>query len=110
MVKIMTRLQKQCNAYKNVDRLADWVLFAVSRYINTGRATRQFELQFVRLKESDLLEMIKYCLNRDKSDDGIIKSVKRFVRIYVNGIRKCQTGCLTPKESYIAMMTRRAAR
>lgn len=73
-------LQRQCSIYKSTDCLADWVLFAVSRYINTGRATRQFELQFVTMSNDDLMKAIKYCLNYDKSDDGIIKGFNKFVR------------------------------
>ena len=72
-------LQRQCNVYKSTDCLADWVLFAVSRYINTGRATRQFELRFVAMSNDDLMEAIKYCLNYDKSDDSIIKSFNKFM-------------------------------
>lgn len=73
-------LQKVCNVYKATDCLADWVLFAVTRYINTGRATRQYEKDFCSLSKNQLLEMVKYCLNHDKSDDGIIKNTKKFFR------------------------------
>ena len=68
-----------CSRYKETDSLADWVLFAVSRYINTGRATRQFEYDFVHYPVDKLETLIKICLNGDKSDDGIIKKVKRII-------------------------------
>lgn len=73
-------LQKACNRYKAVDPLADWVLFAVSRYISTGRATRKFEEDFVNYPTDKLEEVIRKCLNGDKSDDGILKTFKRVVK------------------------------
>lgn len=73
-------LQKQCNRYRSTDCLAEWVLFAVTRYINTGRATRQFEKDFIKLLPEQLREMIVYCLNRDKSDEAIIKSCKAYMK------------------------------
>lgn len=72
-------LQKVCNRYKETDCLADFVLFAVSRYISTGRATRKFEYDFVNYPNEKLLELVKTCLNGDGSDDGIIKTVKRII-------------------------------
>ena len=72
-------LQKACNRYKDIDPLADWVLFAVSRHISTGRATRQFEIDFVNFPINKMEMLIKKCLNGDKSDDGIIKTVKRII-------------------------------
>lgn len=72
-------LQKACNRYKETDRLADFVLFAVNRYITTGRATRQFEHDFVNFPNDRLEELIGRCLNGDRSDDGIIKTVKRII-------------------------------
>ncbi len=72
-------LHKACNRYKVTDPLADWVLFAVSRYISTGRATRQFEYNFVHYPVDKLETLIKKCLNGDKSDNGIIKTVKKII-------------------------------
>lgn len=69
-------LQKVCTRYSNCDPLANWVLFAVDRYISTGRATREFEKRFINYPNDDLLSLVKKCLNGDKSDDGIIKTVK----------------------------------
>ena len=70
-------LQKACNRYKETDCLADWVLFAISRHISTGRATRQFEYDFVNYPNDKLEILIKKCLNGDRSNDGIIKTVKK---------------------------------
>ena len=72
-------LQKACNRYKEIDPLADWVLFAVNRHISTGRATRQFEVDFVNYPTDKLESLIKKCLNGDKSNDGIMKTVKRII-------------------------------
>lgn len=52
-------LQKACNRYKEIDPLADWVLFAINRYISTGRATRQFEYDFVNYPTDKLETLIK---------------------------------------------------
>lgn len=72
-------LQKACNRYKKHDCLADWVLFAISRYIITGRATRQFESDFINYPNDKLKSLVKKCLNGDRSDDGIIKTAKRIL-------------------------------
>lgn len=72
-------LQKACNRYKQTDCLADWVLFAISRHITTGRATRQFESDFVNYPNNKLESLIKKCLNGDRSNDGIMKTVKRII-------------------------------
>ena len=72
-------LQKACNRYKEIDPLADWVLFAINRHISTGRATRQFEVDFVNYPKDKLESLIKKCLNGDRSQDGIIKTVKRII-------------------------------
>lgn len=66
-------LQKVCNSYKNIDYLADWVLFAITRQINTGRATRQFEKDFCSLSREQLLCMVKYCLNHVKVMTKLLK-------------------------------------
>lgn len=72
-------LQKVCNRYHHTDNCALWVLYAVNRYIATGRATRQFEKDFVKYPNDMLLDAVKTCLNGDKSDDGIIKTFKRLI-------------------------------
>lgn len=72
-------LQKACSRYKETDPLADWVLFAVTRYINTGRATKQFEMDFVHYPIDKLGILIKKCLAGDRSDDGIIKTFRRLI-------------------------------
>lgn len=52
-------LQKMCNKYKETDCLADFVLFAVSRWIITGRATRQFEMDFINYPVEKFEGLIK---------------------------------------------------
>lgn len=70
-------LQKACNRYAAVDPLAPWVLNAVTRYIVTDRATKQFLNDFCAYPVKDLENLIRKSLNGDRSDDGILKSVKR---------------------------------
>ena len=72
-------LQKACNIYAAVDPLAPWVLNAVTRYLVTDRATKQLLHDFCAYPVADLEELIKKALNGDKSDDGILKSVKRSI-------------------------------
>lgn len=73
-------LQKATNRYKHIDPLADWVLFALSRYINSGKSTREFEKEFVKYNPIYFPKLIKKCLNGDKSDDGIIKTCKKILK------------------------------
>ena len=69
-------LQKAYNRYCEIDKLANFVLFALSKYIFTGRATRQFEKTFLEYPNEKFEYLIKKCLNSDRSDDGIIKTCK----------------------------------
>lgn len=73
------KLQIACNRYKHIDQLADWVLYALYKYISTGRAPRQFEYNFVNYPDDKLEYLIKRCLNGDRSNDGIVKTVKRII-------------------------------
>lgn len=70
-------LQKATNRYLATDPLADWVLFALTRYINSGKATRAFEIAFIKYPNENLTDLIKKCLNKDKSDEGIIRACKK---------------------------------
>lgn len=70
-------LQKAANSYKSIDPLADWVLFALSKYIYSEKSSRAFEKAFAEYNPADFPNLIKRCLNGDKSDDGIIKTCKR---------------------------------
>jgi len=71
-------LQKACRRHS--DPLADWVLFAISRHINTGRATPAFIRGFIAVSEKDFPDMITRCLNGDRSDNGIMKTAKKYIR------------------------------
>lgn len=72
-------LQIACNRYKEIDCLADWVLFAIDRHIMTNRSTKQFEYDFVSYPSNKLEYLIRQCLNGDRSHDGIIKTVKKII-------------------------------
>ena len=74
------QLQQACNRYKETDPLADLVLFSVSRHFTTDRATAAFTRAFIDFPEERFTELIKACLNGDKSDNGIMKTVKRIIR------------------------------
>ena len=73
-------LQMACNRLKSEAHLADWVLFAVTRHIRTGRASRAFERAFVEFPEDRFPEFIRKCLSGDNSDDGIIKKARHLLR------------------------------
>ena len=73
------QLQMACNRYKSTDPLADWVLYAVGRYFDTGRATRSFAESFVKYDAGKFTDLIRACLNGDRSDDGILRTVKKIV-------------------------------
>lgn len=72
-------LQMACR--RSDDPLADWVLFAATRHIATGRATRAFLQAFDRYPKEDWPEMIKACLRGDRSDNGIIKTMRAKLRV-----------------------------
>lgn len=66
------------NLYKN--KFSNYVLFALSHYINTGRASVAFLKRFIALQKGDLLEMVNACLKGKATDDDIIKVAKKFVQ------------------------------
>lgn len=67
-----------CNDMKAKNPCSMWVLFAVSRHINTGRASRNFEKRFVSLSSDDMVAMVRDILKGGRlSDDDIIKAVKK---------------------------------
>lgn len=73
-------LQKACNRYKHTDPKADWVLFAVSRYIYSGRANNDFLSDFIKTPAQSFIPIIKKCLNGDVSDIAIIKKFRNCIR------------------------------
>lgn len=70
-------LQKACNRYKDIDPLANFVLFAVERYIMSNKAPRKFELDFINYPVTEFEYLIKTCLNGDRSSDGIIQTCRK---------------------------------
>ena len=62
---------------KGREPYSDWVLFAISRYIKSGKASRIFEKSFVEYDPNHFTDLIHKCLKGDKSDDGIIRTCKR---------------------------------
>lgn len=82
-------LQKVCNRYNSIDCKSHWPLFALTRYIRTNRATRNFEKMFMEYPVENFEYLIKQCLNGDCSDDGIIQTCKRiFLEVEVRNLKK----------------------
>lgn len=72
-------LSAACSANLNNNKCSMWVLYAVSRHIDTGRATRDFEKRFCTLSREQLDQLVNYSLMTGLSDDDIIKRVKNFL-------------------------------
>lgn len=68
-------LEHECQRYG--DSKAMWVLYAISRYINTGRSSVAFNNAFKNYNPKEFDRLIARCLKSDLSDDGIIKSCKK---------------------------------
>ena len=67
-------------ARRHPDPLAIWAVYALEYYIGSGRATAAFEKQFMSYPTAKYSDMITYCMNRDRSDSGIIKSIKKLIK------------------------------
>lgn len=76
-------LQKACRRYTETDPLAMWVSYAMERYIMSNKATISFERAFLAYPDSDFEQMIRKCMNGDKSDLGIIATCKRILQKYM---------------------------
>lgn len=74
-------LERICIICNEEISCSNWVLYAISRHIYTGRATKEYEDKFSALTKSQLIKMVKYCLDRGKSDDEIIANTKKFMRL-----------------------------
>ena len=68
-----------CQRNLENNKFSNYVYFAVSRHIRTGRATRDFEKRFNRLQPDQLENLMNYSLGAGLSDDEIIKRVKNFL-------------------------------
>ena len=58
----LLRLQEATNNYKVINPLADWVLFAVSRYISSRKAPKDFERAFANFDSKKFGDLVKECL------------------------------------------------
>lgn len=70
--------QLQRAARRNSDPLAMWVVYALSHYFHDG-ATALFQCKFEAYSTDNYEYLISYCMKRDRSDDGIIKSVSKLI-------------------------------
>ena len=68
-----------CQRNLENDKFSNYVYFAVSRHIRTGRATRDFEKRFNSLQPDQLENLMNYCLDAGLSDDEIMKRCKTFL-------------------------------
>lgn len=73
-IQLLAHVCRQLSA-SNV--FAMWIVDAIAWYVNTGRATLEFEKAVALLSEPEMAQLCQKCLRGSLSDDGIIKSVKR---------------------------------
>ena len=71
-------LQKVCNSNEN--QFAKWILYAISRYISTGRSTKEFDFAFCQLSKNRLETMVNRCLKHGLSDNEIMINVKKYMK------------------------------
>lgn len=60
---------------------AQWVYEACVWYVTTGRNSLEFDKAFCKLTGKRIASMIDYCLSRDTSTDGIMRSVKKYCKV-----------------------------
>lgn len=65
-------------AKRHSEPLAIWVAYAISRYFHDG-ATALFQRKFEAYPTANYDYLISYCMKRDRSDSGIIKSVSKLI-------------------------------
>lgn len=70
--------QLQRAARRRSEPFAIWVVYAVTRYFHDG-ATALFQRRFEAYPTANYDYLISYCMKRDLSDDGIIKSVSKLI-------------------------------
>lgn len=70
--------QLQRAARKHSEPLAIWVVYALSHYFHDG-ATALFQRKFEAYPTANYDYLISYCMKRDRSDDGIIKSISKLI-------------------------------
>ena len=74
------KLKYSCEIHK--DRFSILVLYALSDYIVTDKAPRDFVENFISFPDEQLDDLITKCLYRERSADGIINTCKKiFARI-----------------------------
>ena len=70
--------QLQRAARRHSEPLAIWVVYAVHQYFHNG-ATALFQRRFEAYPTANYDYLISYCVKRDLSDDGIIKSISKLI-------------------------------
>ena len=74
-------LEKICTTNEN--QFAKWVLYAIARYISTGRSTKEFDKAFCQLSKNRLETMVNKCLKHGLSDNEIMDNVLKYIKINV---------------------------
>lgn len=70
--------QLQRAARRRSEPSAIWIVYAISYYFCNG-APALFQRKFEAYPTTNYDYLISYCLKRDLSDDGIIKSVSKLI-------------------------------
>lgn len=75
-------LQKICNLYdsENNDFSGKWILYAIARYINTGRASAEWIKLFLNLTNKKIEHFVKAKINQKLSDDETIKRFNKLIK------------------------------
>jgi len=69
-----------CKEYNETNKFSLYTYYAVSRYIKTGRSTRDFDHKFCELTRRKLKNMMEFSLKAGLSDDEILDRVKTYLR------------------------------
>ena len=79
----LAKLEHACREYSLIDPLAMWVYHAIDDGIFKHKVTEQFEFDFFDYSyDGNIEELIKVCLNGDRSNVGIIKTCKKIFAEY----------------------------
>ena len=77
----MWELQKICHRHDadNDSYRGQWTLWAVARYIDTGRASLEWTKKFISLDESQLQKIVDKSVKGESSDDATIKRINKLL-------------------------------
>ena len=75
-------LQKICNVYdsENSTFSGKWILYAISYYVNTGRASIEWLEKFINLTDKQIEHFVKAKINQKLSDAETIKKFNKYIK------------------------------